>query len=358
MSVINKMLRDLDSREAVQVPAVAQPSSQQMRATTSLPVLSVPASREPTKQNGWWMILAVLLVVIAGVTAWWRSHTPPAAPPVAAAVLVPPSSLSQAAGPAHSEPPAAPAAQQLNKAAAQLATPPKARPTSRLPLISAPATAQAIAATTLTAGAVQATANSTAGEPVATVTASAASHASNSATTESSNSGARQTQAGREALAQAQSLWAAGSHDAATELMQQALALAERSTGAGQPSATLIALARELGRMQLADGRAGATLELFTRLEPQLTREADIWAMRGNAAQRLGRHQDSLRAYAAALQLRPGEQRWMLGSAVSLAALGQTANATEMAEKARALGPISKEVLAYLRQAGVQLSEP
>ena len=80
--------------------------------------------------------------------------------------------------------------------------------------------------------------------------------------------------------------------------------------------------------------------------------------MRGNVAQRLGRHQDSVHAYTTALQLRPNEQRWLLGAAVSLAALGHTADASEMAAKARAQGPISAEVQNYLRQAGVALSEP
>jgi MSHA biogenesis protein MshN len=56
--------------------------------------------------------------------------------------------------------------------------------------------------------------------------------------------------------------------------------------------------------------------------------------------------------------LRPGEQRWLLGSAVSLAALGQLGRAADMMDKARALGPISKEVQAYLRQAGVPSGEP
>ena len=172
---------------------------------------------------------------------------------------------------------------------------------------------------------------------------------------------ARQLQAGRDALAQAQAQWAAGAHDSATELLQGAIASMERA-GVSAPSAAqtqlLAALARELGRMQLVEGRAAAALETLARLEPQLGREADIWAMRGNATQRLGRHQDSVQAYATALQLRPNEQRWMLGSAVSLAALGQTANASDMADKARALGPISKEVQAYLRQAGVRLTEP
>jgi Flp pilus assembly protein TadD len=120
----------------------------------------------------------------------------------------------------------------------------------------------------------------------------------------------------------------------------------------------LATLAREQARMQIADGRPQAALEGLIRLEPLLGREPEAWAMRGNAAQRLGRHQDSVHAYTAALQLRPNEQRWLLGAAVSLAALGQTANAAEMAAKARAQGPISKEVQAYLRQAGVLLNEP
>ena len=173
--------------------------------------------------------------------------------------------------------------------------------------------------------------------------------------------GSRQLQAGREALLQAQVLWNSGSHDAAIDLLQQALSVVERSVtaSAGQAQTALMAsLARELGRMLVANGRPAAAIDLLSRLEPTLGREADIWALRGNAAQRLGRHQDSVNAYAMALQLRPNEQRWMLASAVSLAAMGQTANATEMATKASALGPVSKEVQAYLRQAGVRLGEP
>jgi tetratricopeptide (TPR) repeat protein len=162
-------------------------------------------------------------------------------------------------------------------------------------------------------------------------------------------------------LTQAQSLWNAGSRDAANELLQHALLIAEHSAGSSPTPATmqlLATLAREQGRMQIAEGRPQAALDGLTRLEPSLSQDADAWAMRGNAAQRLSRHQESVRAYSAALQIRPNEQRWLLGAAVSLAALGQTANASDMAAKARALGPISKEVQTYLRQAGVSLNEP
>lgn len=161
-------------------------------------------------------------------------------------------------------------------------------------------------------------------------------------------------------MAQAQTLWNSGSHDAAIDLMQQSIAAAERSAKAGAPpgsSAVLIALVREMTRMQLAEARFGAVWEMLTRLEPLLGNQPDLWAIRANAAQRLGRHQDSVHAYMMALQSRPDEQRWLLGTAVSLAALGQTSSAAEMAEKARAQGPVSRDILAYLRQAGVPLRE-
>jgi hypothetical protein len=170
----------------------------------------------------------------------------------------------------------------------------------------------------------------------------------------------RQQQAGGDALAQAQSLWNTGSRDAAMDLVQQSIAVAERaakSAGSTGPNPVLLPLVREMARMQLAEGRYGAVWEMLTRLEPLLGNQPDLWAIRANAAQRLGRHPDSVHAYMMALQSRPDEQRWLLGTAVSLAALGQTASAAEMAEKARAQGPVSKDILAYLRQAGVPLKD-
>jgi tetratricopeptide (TPR) repeat protein len=178
--------------------------------------------------------------------------------------------------------------------------------------------------------------------------------------------GQRQLAASREAQAQAQALWSAGSHDAAVDLLQDAVASAQRSLQSGQGPAgasngpalqALSALARDLARMQLAQGRPGASADMLARLEPLLSGDAEIWATRGNAAQRAGRHQDSVKAYTNALQMRPNESRWLLGAAVSWAALGQTSNAATLVEKAAALGPIPKDVMAYLRQAGVPLKE-
>lgn len=159
-----------------------------------------------------------------------------------------------------------------------------------------------------------------------------------------------------QALAQAQSLWNSGSRDAGMDLLREALALVERS-GTVASHASLIPMARELARMELAQGRPRQAFELLARLEPALSGSADAWALRGNAAQRLGAHQESASAYLMALKLRPDEPRWMLGAAVSLAANGQTDIAAEWAEKARASGVLGGEVATYLRQLGVPVRE-
>jgi MSHA biogenesis protein MshN len=141
-------------------------------------------------------------------------------------------------------------------------------------------------------------------------------------------------------------------------LMREAVAVTERAQSGltTEAAASVLApLVRELVRMELSEGRVSAVLEVLTRLEPALSGQSDLWAVRGNAAQRLARHAESVRAYQMALKLRPGEPRWMLGAAVSLAAQGQLTEAAELAEAARAIGTVSPEILAYLRQAGVAL---
>ncbi len=96
---------------------------------------------------------------------------------------------------------------------------------------------------------------------------------------------------------------------------------------------------------------------MLTRLEPALFTNADVWAMRGNAAQRLGRHAESVAAYVMALRLRPNEARWMLAAAISLANQGQMADAAELTERARVGGVLTPEVAAYLKQLGVPMRE-
>lgn len=162
-----------------------------------------------------------------------------------------------------------------------------------------------------------------------------------------------------ELMEQAQRLWKGGSREAAIGLMRDAVLLAERDQGDGtRPgSSGLIRLVRELVRMELAEGHVSQALERLVRLEGALAGEADLWALRGNAAQRLGRHRESAEAYLAALKLRPDQPRWMLGAAVSLAADGQASAALPWAQRARDQGALTPELATYLRQLGVSVTD-
>ena len=113
---------------------------------------------------------------------------------------------------------------------------------------------------------------------------------------------------------------------------------------------------RDTVRQQLVRGDYTGIWNTLSHLE-ESPKNSDLWAIRANAAQRLGRHQECVHAYLVALEANPNEPRWLLGAAVSLAALGKTTQASEMAERARGLAPINKDVLNYLRQSGVSLND-
>ncbi|MBC7704982.1 MAG: hypothetical protein H7274_13695 [Rhodoferax sp.] len=408
MSVINKMLRDLDHRQganATDTPDGVTPAASALRhGTTSVAMDHRVGSRAPIHSARLWWGMACLAGVAAALGGWfWWSTTPsvmpleaatapamarplqtvspPASVPVAASVLVATAAPSPDAGGETVDAPSAPPANLRVTAMtlrmepslsarraldALLSTPaPVAVRTPAAPppqtSVSSPATAASVAAPQPALAAAPPL-TSAADRPKARAPAANAAAPTTLATDNSAPAIQRQQQAGGDAMAQAQNLWNSGSHDAAIDLMQQSIAAAERSvkagTAAGGATVVLVPLVREMARMQLAEARFGAVWEMLTRLEPLLGNQADLWAIRANAAQRLGRHPDSVHAYMMALQSRPDEQRWLLGTAVSLAALGQTTSAAEMAEKARAVGPVSKDILAYLRQTGVPLREP
>lgn len=387
MSVINKMLRDLDHRQGTQTPMTtggAPPRETPLRrGTVSVAVDPVGGQQKLAGGTSRWLGLGLLLVCVAlfaGAWVWLQSGM--ASSPVD--VAAPPSTAPSAPTPV-----AAPAvAPVVAVAGTESPLPAAAEPTTmHLRMESSLSTRKALdalltnppasiarvpgppAATASPSAAMSAAMSTPAQTPARTMvatdrapaqTAAAPSAAPPASSQDSTASLQRQQQAGGDAITQAQGLWNSGSRDAAMELIQQSITAAERGAKAGSSpvgNSLLLSLVRELTRMQLSEGRFGAVWELLTRLEPQLAGQADLWAIRANAAQRLGRHQDSVHAYMVALQSRPDEQRWLLGTAVSLAALGQTSSAAEMTEKARAVGPVGKDILAYLRQVGVPLRD-
>lgn len=380
MSVINKVLRDLDKRQGT-TPAAPSAAELGLRTgTTSVERLEPVPRVAPAVAVRWrTFVVPVLLLALAGSgVVFWQNGvlesliaSAPAKPASVAVVAVAPQAVP--AVPAASGLIAqAPAVSNNDFASASrfestLVLPKdlKPAPASALVPVAVPAPAKTSASAAVPLAAKALPPASAAAETVVPVVAPppppvAATAPVTLPAPSSAELAQKQQQAARDALAQAQSLWNAGSRDAAVDLLQQAVASTERTAqtapGAGTTQ-TLVLLLREFGRMQLAEGRPGVVWDTLTRMEPLLRNEPEMWALRANAAQRLGRHQDSVHAYMTALQSRPSEQRWLLGTAVSLAALGQTTSAADMAEKARAVGPISRDIQTYLRQMGVPLKD-
>ncbi len=362
MSVINKMLRDLDQRRASTLdPALRSGTTTASIRTVVLPVRS-------TRLSLWWTAGGAGLAMLAAL-AWWVAAQPVSGPAASDVVPAPEPLRSPVAAEmpmAVPAPPAAPASSTpVNAAVASATNPPVVK--QELAPSPAPVAAPAPAKPAQVAAAELKLLPVTPGlatlmppPPVAAAVpakppVSSAVMTSNSVP-ESAVVAQRQQNATRDVLAQAQALYNSGSADAAIQLLQDSLLTAERASPPAAAS-TLLPLVRELARMELAQGRASAVLELLGRLEPLIAGQPDLWAVRANAAQRLGRHQEAIQYYTTALQSRPSEQRWLLGSAVSHAALGQLVIAADLADKARAIAPVSKEVLTYLRQQGVAISD-
>lgn len=375
MSVINKMLRDLDTRRANgALPELQRQGGPDILLGTG----RVDSDRSGVSQRRGtvWSTVGLLLATVA-LAAWYflaeDSTVAVASLPPRAMVVIP-----AASAPAALAVPA-PAASALETGAAGEVVPamtpePAASVAQNESVSGLPVRSETVAPRddTAPAHAKRPAAAATAAAPhprksplplsptpqakadaVVPQTASAAAGSMPVVGEAPANVGERRLAAARETLLQAQGLWNSGARAAAVAMLGEALAQAERAL---PPDAAVLALlGREQARMELVRGEPAAALALLSRLEPALAAQADLWAMRGNAAQRLGQHPEAVQAYQKALQLRPGEPRWMLGSAVSLAAQGQLEAAAQQAEQARALGPVSPEVWRYLRQSGVPL---
>ena len=152
-----------------------------------------------------------------------------------------------------------------------------------------------------------------------------------------------------ETVLAARALWNDGSRSGALTTLREALSAAEKSRN----PRTTASLARELAGLEVADNRAQVALDLLRRLEPLFNEDADAWALRGNAEQRLAMHAEAAGSYLAALRLRPTEGKWMLGAAISLAATGKLEEAQNWVERARERDAVTPLISAYLQQLGL-----
>lgn len=377
MSVINQMLRDLDQRGQGLEGAVAAPGIRSVEAAPAAP------NRRTHGRSRWAVFLGALLLLSAIGGAWYggflaplgwstpeRSLPSSAAPSAAQApaVATAASAAMPFAEPVEQAPvtvvdipsvaapsPGAPMALRLDAALEHL--PRLSAPPRSVVAASGPGPGKAgVIATTQppVAAPVPVLAAPPASAPVAERAPVPATPApANVVSVDTTSGPARQLAAARDALAQAQTLWGQGNQNGAQDLLRDALQSADRNSAVVGMDAVLVAMVRELARMQLALGRVSEAHEMLVAHEGRTRQVAEIWALRANAAQRLGQHADSVHAYMQALQSRPTEQRWLLGLAVSLAAMGQTQAASEVVERARSEGPIAREIANYLRQMGV-----
>ncbi|HEY0061657.1 MAG TPA: tetratricopeptide repeat protein [Telluria sp.] len=361
MSLINKMLQDLDARGS-QSGASLQPEIK--------PVLAAEAAI-PLRLFA--IGATVLGLVLAGGAWWWLKKTAlpapaplakqvtqpvPAAPvaptrpvmptqPVARAPFVAPASEGQQAAPA------APIAAAQPMARAPLAPQPRANPLPpQEPTVAStgPAPKKARAAQ----GARPAPA---AASQQATRDAAPAAPAAGAG--RSMNDAQRAERRYRDALvslddgrvsgameALAQTLQLNPRHDGARQTLVGLLIEAGRKQEAEQQLEQGLAadpgqmqMAMLLARMQIERGQSG--VGTLMRSLPAAAGNADYQAFLAGALQRDGRHREALEHYALALQSNPAQGVWQMGMGISLQAEQRNADARIAFERARASGMLS-----------------
>jgi MSHA biogenesis protein MshN len=293
MSLVNKMLRDLDAR----APRAANDT-----VVPSLAVARPP--RDPARRRAWIVVLFAIVGVGAALGAWrwWPRGTPAE------------SYASVSAGPV--SPAAAPPVPSA--LAASAASAPKARSRARL-ASNAPARAPAIEAIAIAPQ-----------EPDRFDAAAAALRDGDPARAESLF---RELLASRPGHVRARELLAGlyvetGRMTEAIALLDRGLALAPGHRG------TSLLLARLLTDQ-------GDETRARTILDAALTAhaaDADLNALAAALDARAGRNEQAIARYRAVLAARPGDGRMWLGLGVALEALGEQRDARDAFQRARLAG--------------------
>lgn len=361
MSLINKMLQDLDARGS-QSGAALQPEIK--------PVLA--AERQlPVKQIA---IAAIVLVVALAISAWFWIRKPGPAAPLAAGV--PPASATVTA-------PMIPL--PASKAGVQAAPEP---PTATTAQTSAPKAATADAAAASSA----ATSEATQGAPEAKVVKRASGpanvkQAKADALPPAASAAVPAASGGREMTStqRAESLYRnamarldEGRVSAAMDGLEQTLKLNPSHDGARQSLASLLieagrpddamrqleqglaadpaqpSMAMLLARMQIERGQSG--VPTLIRTLPSAAGNGDYHAFLGGALQRDGRHREAVEQYAAALRTNPEHGVWLMGAGISLHAEQRNAEALTAFERAKASGMLNAPLMAFVERKLQQLA--
>lgn len=357
MSVINRMLQDIDRRRA-EAGLGASTAHPDIRRVTRRAEMARPLSL------GWKIALPAVASVLL-LFAWYQTRPPlplgsPAPTMATKAPAIQQAAVTQPATPAISEvalpsssplvPAVAPAPSAAVVASAAGLVPEATDKTLRItdaaPVTVAKSVSEKLKMSMQLSMLVADT--PIARPPVRTTTALQAVPTPVPGMTTITNVPVRQV-ATDETIAAARALWTDGARADAVATLREALASAESSRN----QRAIAPLAREFARLEVADNRPQVALDLLRRLENLFGDDAEAWALRGNAEQRLAMHAEATQSYLSALRLRPFEGKWMLGAAISLAAAGQTDEARVWVERARERDAVTPAIASYLQQLGI-----
>jgi MSHA biogenesis protein MshN len=137
-------------------------------------------------------------------------------------------------------------------------------------------------------------------------------------------------------------------HDAALVLDEQAnQGLARGDEAIGQ---------LQLGLARLQIERGGSGIDTLTRTLPYAAGSGDYQALLAGALQRQQRHREAAEQYQAALRAQPGNGVWWMGLGISLQAGQRNAEALDAFQKAKAAGTLGPELQAFVERRLAQLS--
>ncbi len=135
-------------------------------------------------------------------------------------------------------------------------------------------------------------------------------------------------------------LFEARHYDEAMEILQAGL----------RQIPTQIAWAMSLARLQVERGDLAGAWQTLERGLPAAAGNADYQGFAGHVLFRLGRYKDAVLHYAAAARLAPGDGRWWLGLGLAYDADGYSTEAREALQRAKNSGTLSADLRALAEQ--------
>ncbi|MDZ4253720.1 MAG: tetratricopeptide repeat protein, partial [Sulfuritalea sp.] len=346
MSLVNKMLRDLDARRAAPGERAALPSA----------VTPLVARQEPPRHQGVWLA-GLLLVASAAATGWWLwSAAPQPAPvttpsaatvatalpatPVVAAVAPAPTIVAPTdATPPLPQPVPAEPELRIDPDLAMLPAPrpaPQARPAvskpQSAPLQPAASAPTAVPLRPVVAALPKDVAASPAAEPSINKQPRLPSAVERAEADYRRGQLAQRQGQQEEAAARYQAALAEHPEHAAARQSLAALKIEARRydeaeallrNGIALPAVRLASVLA-LARLQVERGQAAAALELLLANAAAGERSADYQGFAAALLNRAGRQREAAERYQAATHLAPNDGRWWVGLGIVLDAEGKT----------------------------------